>query len=125
MGNPMNPLLWSSKSLRHLASELNEQGHQVSHTTVGTLLEELGYSLQSNRKTRDGETHPDRNSQFEFINSKAKEFIAETQPVISVDTKKKENIGNFSAKGQEYQPEGQPVETKMHAPKIDTVLTRS
>jgi transposase len=67
LGDPMKPLLWSSKSLRHLASELNPQGHQVSHTTVGVLLEELGYSLQSTRKTRDGETHPDRNSQFEFI----------------------------------------------------------
>ncbi|MDR3111089.1 MAG: hypothetical protein LBU65_15580 [Planctomycetaceae bacterium] len=77
MGDPMMPLLWSSKSLRHLASELNQQGHQVSHTTVGVLLEELGYSLQSTHKTRDVETHPDRNSQFEFINSKAQAFMNE------------------------------------------------
>jgi hypothetical protein len=113
-GDPMNPLLWTSKSLSKIRAALKEMGHTVGITTIRLELKALGYSLQSNRKRREGEDHPDRNSQFEFINEQVKQQIAKNEPVISIDTKKKENIGNFSAKGQEYQPKGQPVETKMH-----------
>jgi transposase len=113
-GNPMNPLLWTSKSLSKIVNGLKEQGHEVGITTVRKLLKQLGYSLQSNRKRREGENHPDRNAQFEYINEHVKKRIAQDEPVISVDTKKKENLGNYSNKGQEYQPKGQPVETNMH-----------
>ena len=113
-GCPMNPLLWTTKSLRNLVTELKQMGHKIGVTALRTLLKAQGYSLQSNRKTRDGESHIDRDTQFCYINDKAKEFIADGAPVISVDTKKKENLGNFSNKGQEYQLKKQPVETKMH-----------
>jgi len=113
-GCPMNPLLWTTKSLRNLVTGLKQMGHKIGITALRKLLKKQGYSLQSNRKTRDGETHADRDAQFCYINEKAKEFIADGAPVISVDTKKKENLGNFSNKGQEYQPKKQPVETKMH-----------
>jgi transposase len=113
-GDPMNPLRWTTKSLRNIVAELQQMGHTIGITALRKLLKQKGYSLQSNRKTRDGEDHPDRDAQFCYINEKTKEFIAEGMPVISVDTKKKENLGNFSNKGQEYQPKKQPVETKMH-----------
>ena len=110
----MNPLRWTTKSLRNLVAELKLMGHIIGITALRKLLKQKGYSLQANRKTREGEDHPDRDAQFCYINEKAKEFIADGSPVISVDTKKKENIGNFSNKGGEYQPKGQPVETNMH-----------
>ncbi len=94
-GDPERPLLWTSKSLRHLAAALGERGHRVSHETVAALLRELGYSLQANRKTREGSEHVDRDAQFEYINRRAKAFEAAGQPVISVDTKKKELVGPF------------------------------
>jgi hypothetical protein len=113
-GDPMNPMRWTTKSLRHLVAELKRMGHVIGVTALRALLKKNGYSLQSNRKTREGEDHPDRDAQFNYINEKAKEFIAAQTPVISVDAKKKENLGNYSNKGQEYQPKGTPVETNMH-----------
>jgi len=99
-GCPMNPLLWTTKSLRNIVSKLKEMGHSIGVTALRKLLKKQGYSLQSNRKTRDGADHPDRDAQFCYINERAKEFISDGAPVISVDTKKKENIGNFSNKGR-------------------------
>jgi transposase len=114
-GCPMNPLQWTTKSLRNIVDELQRQGHSIGVTALRKLLKQKGYSLQANRKTRDaGKDHVDRDAQFCYINDKAKEFMAEGSPVISVDTKKKENIGNYSNKGQEYQPKKQPIETNMH-----------
>jgi len=113
-GDPTNPLRWTTKSLRHLVAELKQQGHIIGITALRKLLKQKGYSLQANRKTREGEDHPDRDAQFCYINETAKKFMTEGLPVISVDTKKKENLGNFSNKGREYQPKGKPVETKMH-----------
>jgi hypothetical protein len=110
----MSSLRWTTKSLRHLVNELTRQGHPVGITTVRQLLQSMGYSLQANRKTREGTTHPNRNEQFEYINQQVREFIASKQPVISVDAKKKENLGHFSNKGSEYQPKKHPVETAMH-----------
>jgi transposase len=113
-GDPERPLLWTSKSLRHLAAALGERGHRVSHETVAVLLRELGYSLQANRKTRAGTEHVDRDAQFEYINRRAKEFEAAGQPVISVDTKKKELVGPFRNGGREYRPRGAPEEVLVH-----------
>jgi hypothetical protein len=113
-GDPESPLRWTCKSTRHLALELNRQGYVVGPTSVRFLLHHLEYSLQGNRKTREGEDHPDRNEQFLYINNQVKRFLYAGQPVISVDTKKKENLGNFSNKGREYRPKGQPRETNMH-----------
>jgi hypothetical protein len=113
-GAPMSSLLWTSKSLAKIVAALKVKGHEVGITTIRKELKKLGYSLQSNRKTRDGASHPDRNAQFEYINEQVQAQIAQEEPVISVDTKKKENLGNYSAKGQEYEPKGHPVETKMH-----------
>jgi Rhodopirellula transposase DDE domain len=111
-GDPMSPLRWTCKSTRQLAEALKPQGHAVSHQTVALLLAELGYSLQANRKTREGSSHPDRNAQFEFINGRVIAFQKARQPVISVDTKKKENLGDFRNPGQEWQPEGKPEEVR-------------
>ncbi len=94
-GDPESPLRWTSKSTRHLATELNRQGYTISHSLVGTLLHDLEYSLQGNRKTLEGSHHPDRNEQFEHINKTAKNRLKRGQPVISVDTKKKELVGRF------------------------------
>ena len=94
-GDPMSPLRWTCKSVRQLAGELRRHRHDVGPTTVARLLREAGYSLQGNRKTREGGSHPDRNAQFEFINKRVKAFQRRAQPVISVDTKKKELVGNF------------------------------
>jgi transposase len=103
-GDPESALRWTLKSSRTLAGELTAQGFKVGKTTVTNLLSELGYSLQSNRKGLEGESHPDRNAQFEFINKRAETYVSKNLPVISVDTKKKENIGNFKNLGQEYRP---------------------
>jgi hypothetical protein len=113
-GDPESPLRWTCKSLRKLAEELTLQGYPVGLTTVRRLLHGQGYSLQANRKTREGINHPDRNLQFEYINEKVKTFHRAKQPVISVDTKKKELLGDFSNVGREYGKKGQPVETRTH-----------
>jgi hypothetical protein len=111
-GDPMSPLRWTCKSTRQLAKALQGLGHTVSYPTVAVLLHHLGYSLQANRKTREGSSHPDRNAQFEFINSRVVAFQKAKQPVISVDTKKKENLGDFKNNGQEWQPQGEPEEVR-------------
>ena len=107
-GNPESPLRWTFKSLRNLSDELKLEGYSVSYPIVGDLLHKLGYSLQANRKTLEGGDQPDRNAQFEFINEQAKQHIAEGNPVISVDTKKKELIGAYKNKGTSWRPEGEP-----------------
>jgi hypothetical protein len=113
-GDPESPLRWTCKSTTQLARELTRQGHSVSARTVGRLLRAAGYSLQSNRKTKEGTNHPDRNAQFEYINQTVKAFQRRKQPVISVDTKKKELIGNFKNGGREWQPPGEPTEVVVH-----------
>jgi transposase len=113
-GHPMSPLRWTCKSVRTLAGELTRQGHAVSHQTVSEMLQALGYSLQANRKTREGAEHPDRNAQFEHIGRRAKEFQQRGQPVISVDTKKKELVGDFKNAGREWHPQGQPPAVRVH-----------
>ena len=115
MGDPMRPLMWVSKSQEKLADELMALGHDVSPNTVGRLLvDELAYSRQVNRKTHEGSSHPDRNAQFEHINAQVKAAQAAGQPVISVDTKKKELIGNFRNSGSDYRPKGCPIDVNMH-----------
>ena len=113
-GHPMSPLRWTCKSVRTLAAELTHQGHAVSHQTVSEILKSLGYSLQANRKTREGAEHPDRNAQFEHIAQRAKEFQRRAQPVISVDTKKKELVGDFKNAGREWHPQGKAPVVRMH-----------
>jgi len=113
-GDPMSPLRWTSKSLRKLAAELRELGHKISHTLVGELLKRLGFSLQANRKTREGDSHPDRDAQFCYINAQVAAALAENEPVISVDTKKKELVGDFKNAGREWHPEGNPEEVRVH-----------
>jgi hypothetical protein len=113
-GDPQSPLRWTCKSTPQLAHELTAQGHPASATTVWRLLRLAGYSLQSNRKTKEGTQHPDRNEQFEHIADTVQTFQARGQPVISVDTKKKELIGEFRVAGREWQPTGEPVEVRIH-----------
>jgi hypothetical protein len=113
-GDPCSPLRWTCKSTRKLAIELSRPKRPVSHMTVARLLRQAGYSLQANRKTREGESHPDRNAQFEYISEQAAAFQKQGQPVISVDTKKKELIGNFRNGGREWRPQGKPLEVKVH-----------
>jgi hypothetical protein len=111
-GDPMSPLRWTCKSTRQLTLALQARGHTISHPTVASLLHFLGYSLQVNRKIREGNGHPDRNAQFEFINRRVVAFQEAKQPVVSVDTKKKENLGDFKNPGQEWQPAGEPEEVR-------------
>ena len=113
-GDPMSPLLWTSKSTRKLAAELEKLGHSVSHMTVSRLLKQLGYSLQANRKTREGTDHPDRDAQFQYINKQVRSFQRRNQPVISVDTKKRELVGHFKNSGREWQPQGTPESVRTH-----------
>jgi hypothetical protein len=113
-GDPQSPLRWTCKSIRLLSDELKHKNIDVSPNTVLGLLYEMNYSLQANRKTREGNNHPDRNKQFLYINNRVKSFLKAKQPAISVDTKKKENLGNYSMKGVTYRPKGQPIQTKMH-----------
>jgi len=113
-GDPQSPLRWTCKSTSKLAAELQVLGHQVSARTVSSLLAQLGYSLQANRKTREGNGHPDRDAQFRHIAELVKRFQADGQPVISVDTKKKELIGAFYNKGREWRPTGQPEQVAVH-----------
>jgi hypothetical protein len=113
-GDPQSPLRWTCKSVRNLADELRARGHEVSHMLVADLLHEQKYSLQANRKTKEGSSHPDRNAQFEYINAKATEFLKGGQPAISVDTKKKEQVGDYKNGGREWRPKGQPESVQMH-----------
>jgi Rhodopirellula transposase DDE domain len=113
-GDPQAALLWVSRSQRHLASQLAERGYRVDHTVVGRLLKDMGFSLQANAKTREGSQHPDRNAQFEHINARIARFRRTGQPAISVDTKKKELIGDFRNVGRELRPKGQPEEVRVH-----------
>ncbi|MDY6966914.1 MAG: ISAzo13 family transposase [Halobacteriota archaeon] len=113
-GDPESSLRWTCKSTRKLAMELTKQGHSVSHMKVSQLLKEMGYSLQAPSKTLEGMSHPDRNAQFEFINEQVKEFQKREQPVVSVDSKKREIVGNFVNKGREYQPKGEPEKVNGH-----------
>lgn len=113
-GDPESPLRWTCKSIRKLAGELATQGYSVSESTVGRLLRAAGYSLQSNCKTREGTAHPDRNAQFERIAATVRAFQDRGQPVISVDAKKKELVGDFKNGGREWQPVGQPEEVRVH-----------
>jgi hypothetical protein len=113
-GDPESPLRWTCKSVRKLAEELRRLGHDASHTLVSELLHEQKYSLQANRKTKEGTSHPDRNSQFEHISETVQGFLRQGQPAISVDTKKKELIGEFKNGGREWRPKGQPEPVRVH-----------
>ncbi len=113
-GEPTNPLRWTCKSTRRLASELRSQGFEVGPSTVRGMLGQLGYSLQANRKMREGKQHPDRDAQFEHINARVKARKRRGEPAVSVDTKKKETLGNKSNVGREYEPKGQPRQTDTH-----------
>ena len=113
-GDPESLLRWTSKSVRHLAEGLRELGHDAHFTTVAQLLRGLGYSLQANVKTREGRQHPDRDAQFRHINEVAKRAVARGQPVISVDTKKKELVGDFKNAGREWRPKGEPELVRVH-----------
>lgn len=113
-GDPQSPLRWTCKSVSKLAQALKQQGHYVSAKTVYTLLRSMNYSLQSNRKTREGKDHPDRDAQFEHIATTVAQFQQKQYPVISIDTKKKELVGNFQNRGQEWEPQGEPVEVNVH-----------
>ena len=113
-GDPMSPLRWTCKSTGQLALALTRGGHPVSADTVGTMLKEAGYRLQSNVKTKEGIQHPDRDAQFRYLNEQAREFRDGGQPVVSVDAKKKELIGEFKNVGREWEPKGRPVEVRIH-----------
>ncbi len=113
-GDPMRPLLWTTRSLRNLVSELARKGHTVCPTVVGDLLRGMGYSLQANSKTREGSRHIDRDAQFQYINTQATVFLAANEPVISVDTKKKELVGNFKNNGREWRPKETPELVNVH-----------
>jgi transposase len=113
-GDPMSPLRWTTKSTRNLADELTRQGHRVGADTVGDLLREEGFSLQGNAKTIEGQRHPDRDAQFRYINEQVKAHQGTADPVISVDTKKKELVGEFKNGGREWRPKSQPVATRTH-----------
>ncbi len=113
-GDPESPLRWTCKSVRKLAAELQQMGHRISYQLVSELLHELGYSLQANRKTREGGTHPDRDAQFEHLNAQAEAYLSAGEPVISVDAKKKELVGDFKNPGREWYPQGQPEEVRVY-----------
>lgn len=113
-GDPESPLRWTTKSTRNIAREVTEMGHSASHTVVAKMLRSLGFSLQGTRKTLEGAQHPDRDAQFRYINAQAEDFLTAGQPVISVDTKKKELVGRFEQAGTEWQPAGEPVEVSTY-----------
>ncbi len=113
-GDPESPLRWTCKSVRRLAGELKRRGHRVSHQTVAQLLRGLGYSLQANRKTLEGASHPDRDAQFQYINDQVQKQMASGNPAISVDTKKKELVGEFLNRGREWRPQGEPEKVRIH-----------
>ena len=114
-GDPTSPLRWTTRSLRHLAVELSRQGHRVTAPTVGRLLKENGFSLQGVAKTLEGDQHPDRDAQFRYINEQVKDHQAAGEPVISVDAKKKEQVGLLPMSGREWRPSGRPVEVEDHS----------
>lgn len=113
-GDPESPLLWTIKSTRTIADELLEKNHVISHVTVAKLLRNADFSLQANRKTKEGSDHPDRDQQFRYINSLAQKFLKAGDPVISVDTKKKENVGSYKNPGKTWLPKGKPIEVNIH-----------
>jgi hypothetical protein len=113
-GDPESLLLWTSKSVRHLAGGLREQGHRVEYVTVAKLLRSLGYSLQANAKTREGRQHPDRDLQFRRINTTCRQALSDRQPIISIDCKKKELVGDFKNAGREWRPKGEPELVRVH-----------
>jgi hypothetical protein len=113
-GDPQSPLRWTAKSVRRLAEELRAMGHQASHSLVAELLQKSGYSLQANRKTREGPQHPDRDAQFRYINEQVRRFQRHTQPAVSVDTKKKELVGDFKNAGREWRPKGDAEPVRVH-----------
>ena len=113
-GAPQSPLRWTSKSVRNLTRELRAMGHDVSHQLVLELLYASGYSLQANRKSREGSNHPDRDAQFRYIQRQVRRFQAASQPVISVDTKKKELVGDFKNAGKQWRPKGTPEPVRVH-----------
>ena len=113
-GDPEKTLLWTSKSVRNLTKELSRQGYKIVHRSVSKLLHQLGYSLQANKKTLENSTHKDRDAQFKYINESIIKAQKINNPTISVDTKKKENVGNYKNNGQEYSLKGKPVEVKGH-----------
>jgi hypothetical protein len=113
-GDPQSPMLWTSKSVRKLAESLRSMGHTIGRTLVGKLLHQLDYSLQANRKTREGSNHVDRDAQFHYINDRVKQAFASGDPAISVDTKKKELVGDFRNAGREWRPKGSPQEVRVH-----------
>lgn len=124
-GDPRSPLRWTCKSTRQLSQELGRKGYSISNVTVAELLHRLDYSLQANAKTLEGASHPDRDAQFEYINSRVKGFLRRHQPVISVDTKKKELVGNFKNGGKEWQPKGEPEKVEIHdfaSPEIPQII---
>ena len=113
-GDPQAPLRWTCKSLRKLAAGLRGLGHQIGYTLVGELLHRLGYSLQAPRKTREGTSHPDRDAQFRYINERVSAALSSGEPAISVDTKKKELVGDFKNGGREWHPKGSPEAVRVH-----------
>ena len=113
-GDPMSPLRWTSKSTRQLAAALSEQGFPVSHRVVAEMLRQLGYSLQANAKMLEGASHPDRDAQFLYLNRQVRNALAKGRPVISVDTKKKELVGEYRNGGREWQPQGAPEKVNVH-----------
>ena len=113
-GDPQSPLLWTCKSLRKLSRSLCDMGHKVGRTLVGELLHKLDYRLQANRKTREGSNNPDRDAQFHYINDRVTEALVAGEPAISVDTKKKELVGDFRNAGREWRPKGSPEEVRVH-----------
>lgn len=113
-GDPTSPLRWTCKSTPKLAAELRSIGHNVSQATVWRMLDQLGYSMQSNRKTMEGGKHPDRNAQFEFINQCVQDFLTRDLPVVSVDTKKKELVGTYKNAGQEWEKKGAPTPVNVY-----------
>ena len=114
LGDPDSPLRWTAKSVRTLSTALQTLGHEVSHNLVAELLHELGYSLQGNYKTREGAQHPDRDGQFRYINDQVRRFHRKEHPAVSVDTKKKELVGDFKNRGREWRPKGQPEPVRVH-----------
>ena len=117
-GDPESPLRWTCKSVRNLAAELRAMGHETSHKLVAALLHEMGYSVQANRKAREGVDHPDRDAQFHYLNNHVLNALASGDPAISVDTKKKELVGDFKNGGHEWRPKGQPEQVRVHDFKI-------
>jgi hypothetical protein len=114
LGDPMNPLLWTSKSLRKIEMELKKQGYGIGHVTIGEMLKSMGYSLQANKKTDEGGNHLDRDAQFEYINQAASSFMRENAPDISVDCKKKEFIGNYKNSGVEWHKKGETPDVQVY-----------